>query len=215
MSPTLQEIQAVQGTRLSPENPWDSYDKEMGVNMTPELAQAVEEYSQRHYKKPSSETQETLAEQKEINNDLAQQYQWIKPEEYADYEARIGHVIDHRELITRLRKIGLNCFYRQHVHIDKAVLWIAKYPWSDELVKGPWVQVGQMPELSMMNFDERGIPLAERRRGWRTCLLQLILGGFITEEKVNKEFGEPRQDAAFDKYNNLVRANRNVGMGLE
>jgi hypothetical protein len=71
-----------------------------------------------------------------------------------------------------------------------------------------------MPELSMMNFDDHGAPLAERRRGWRTVLLQLLLSGFITEEAVDKEFGKPRQDAAFDRYNGLLKAFRDAGSSL-
>jgi hypothetical protein len=215
MTLTAQEIQQTQGTRLSTTAPWDSYDNEMGIKLTPELSAAVDAYAQKHYtnKKPSSETQEVLAEQKELNAELAQQYQWLKPEEYADYEARIGKVITHAELIIRLRKIGLICHYKQHMHFDKAVLWISKDVTS-EAVKGPWVQIGQMPELSMMHFDEHGVPLAERRRGWRTVLLQLILGDFISEDKVIKEFGNPRQDKAFDKYNSLLKALRDSKLGF-
>jgi hypothetical protein len=214
--PTAQEIQAVQGTRLSETNPWDSYGDELGVKMTPELAAAVDAYSQKRWQKDKvgSETQEVLAQQKEMNDELAEQYQWLKPEEYADYEARIGKVMTHAELITRLRKIGLICHYRQHLHHDKAVLWIRKDHQTDEEIRGPWVQIGQMPELSMMNFDDHGAPLAERRRGWRTILLQLILSGFVTEEQVNKEFGNPRQDAAFDRYNSLLKAYRDAGSSL-
>jgi predicted molibdopterin-dependent oxidoreductase YjgC len=65
-----------------------------------------------------------------------------------------------------------------------------------------------------MNFDDHGVPLAERRRGWRTVLLQAILKGVITEEKANKEFGKPRQDAAFDRYNGLLKAFRDAGSSL-
>lgn len=113
--PTAQEIQQSQGTRLSETNPWDSYGDELGVKMTPELAAAVDAYSQKRWQKAAvgSETQEVLAQQKEMNNELAEQYQWLKPEEYADYEARIGTVITHAQLITRLRKIGLKCHFKQ------------------------------------------------------------------------------------------------------
>ena len=215
MALTGQEIQKAQGTRLSDTAPWESYGSELGVKMTPELAAQVDEYAKKHWVngKVSSETQEILAEQKEINDGIAQQYQWVTLEEYADYEARIGTVMTHGQLITKLRRIGLNCHYKQHPHIDKAVLWISKNAFT-EPIKGPWVQQGQMPELSMMNFDDHGAPLAERRRGWRTVLLQLLLSGFITEEAVDKEFGKPRLDAAFDRYNGLLKAFRDAGSSL-
>ena len=194
---TAQEIQKTQGTRLQAESPWDSYDSEMGPKMSPELAAQVADYATKHHPdaKPSNQSQEILAEQKEINDGLARQYQWLKPEEYEDFGARIGKVMSHAEFISKLNKAGLSCHYRQHPHPDKAVLFVSKTGLSEPEM-ACWVQIGLMPELSIMNFDDHGAPLAERRRGWRTCLLQILLKGLITEEKANKVFGRPRQDAA-------------------
>jgi hypothetical protein len=210
--PTATEIQRAQGTRLSSKNPWESYDSELGVKMTPELAAQVAEYSEKHYKDGpvSSETQEVLAENRELNEGIAQQYQWLKPEEYEDLGARIGRVMTHAEFITKLRSADVTCYYTQHPHPDKAVLHWSKNGMEKAEV-ACWAQLGQMPELSIMNFDQYGAPLAERRRGWRTCLLQLILKGIITEEKANEVFGKPRQDAAFDRYNSMLFAFRNAG----
>lgn len=204
--PTAQEIQQLQGTRLKETAPWESYASEMnGPAMNPELAAAVAEYSQKHYEetKVSSETQEELCRLHEENTALSREYQWLTPEEYADYEARIGRVMSHAEFITLLRKAKVNCFYRQHIHADKAVLWYSPNALTAPEI-GCWVQLGQMPELSIMNFDNKGVPLAERRRGWRTCLLQLILKGIITEATANATFGHPRQDQAFNRYNTTL-----------
>ena len=70
--PTPQEIQATQGTRLSSENPWDSYSTEMnGPAMSPELAAQVAAYAAtRNDGKTSSQTQEILAENREINEGI-------------------------------------------------------------------------------------------------------------------------------------------------
>jgi hypothetical protein len=218
MEPTIQEIQKHQGTRLNQEvAPWESYDAEMtGPKMTPELAAQVAAYSQNRYQDApvSSQTQEILAESQEINEDIAKQYQWLNPGDYADVEARIGKVISHAEFITKLRQAGVTCWYVQHPHADKATL-----VWAKDGVGEPevacWVQLGQMPELSIMNFDKYGAPLAERRRGWRTCTLQLILKGIITEEKANEVFGKPRNDAAYARYNSTLQSFRNAGSRLE
>lgn len=214
--PTLQEIQKSQGTRLSETAPWESYDSELsGPKMSPELAAQVAQYSEKRYKDApvSSESQEVLAENREINAELAKQYQWLKPDDYADIEARIGKVMSHAEFINKLRKAGVICFYREHPHPDKLTLVYQPTP-ASELEVACWVQYGQMPELSLMNFDQYGAPLAERRRGWRTPLLQIILKGIITEEKANEIFGKPRQDKAFDKYNSMIQAFRNAGNRL-
>jgi hypothetical protein len=92
-----------------------------------------------------------------------------------------------------------HCWYVQHPQPQKAVLLIQRGINEPEIAC--WVQQGQMPELSIMRFDERGIPLDERRRGWRTALLQLIIKGFLTEEDANTVFGRPGQSEAFNRYN--------------
>jgi len=214
--PTLQEIQKSQGTRLSETAPWESYDSELsGPKMSPELAAQVADYATKHYQDApvSSEAQEVLAENKEINEGIAKQYQWLDPKDYADVEARIGKVMTHAEFITKLRQAGVSCFYKQHPHPDKATL-IYYHCGLGEPEVACWVQLGQMPELSIMNFDQYGAPLAERRRGWRTCLLQIILKGIITEEKANIVFGKPRNDAAFARYNSTLQSFRNAGSRL-
>ena len=215
--PTAQEILASQGTRLNRElAPWDSYESELtGPKMSPELAAQVAEYATKRYADApvSSQTQEVLAESREINEAIASQYQWLKPGDYADVEARVGRVMTHAEFITKLRQAGVPCYYREHPHKDKlTLLWQPNG--VEELEVACWIQRGQMPELSIMNFDAHGAPLAERRRGWRTPLLQLILKGIITEEKANEVFGKPRNDKAFERYNSTLQAFRNAGSRL-
>lgn len=219
MQPSAQEIQQAQGTRLNQEvAPWESYDTELtGQKMTPELAAQVAEYAatKRHQDtKPSNQTQEIIAENQEINSEIAKQYQWLHPSDYSDIEARIGHVMDHAEFITKLRKAGVHCWYVQHPHADKVTL-LYKIRGLEKPEVACWAQFGQMPELSIMNFDQYGAPLAERRRGWRTMLLQIILKGIITEDKANEVFGKPRQDKAFARYNSLLKAFRNAGSRLD
>ena len=215
MTLTPEEIQKLQGTRLSETAPWESYNSELDTKMSPELAAQVAEYSLKHYTDApvGNEAKEILAQLQEENTENAREFQWLKPEEYADLGARIGRVMNHEEFITHLRGAGIHCHYKQHPHPDKAVLWVSKDGIAEHEV-ACWVQVGQMPELSIMNFDRYGVPLAERRRGWRTCLLQIILKGILTEEKANKTFGKPRQDAAFDRYNSTLQAFRNAGSSL-
>ncbi len=212
--PTEQEVLAQQGTRLSDKAPWETYGDELDVKMTPELAAAVAEYAENRWEdSKNTQMQEELCRQKEMSEETSKEYQWINPEEYKDSTARIGKVISHAEFITTLRKAGIRCWYTQHPHPDKAVLYV----YRDELAPPElacWVQIGQMPELSMMNFDEHGIPLAERRRGWRTCLLQLILKGIISEEKANKVFGPPKVTKQYDRYNSTLQHFRNAGSSL-
>jgi hypothetical protein len=205
-----------QGTRLSEKAPWESYAYEMEQRLAPELAAAVEEYSKRAYideSKISNQNKEAAAEEKELSDNLSKQYQWMTPEEYADIGSRIGQVMSHSEFITKLRQAGLNVYYTQHPEPQKATLLYARNV-NEKPEVACWVQIGQMPELSIMNFDDHGVPLAERRRGWRTPLLQLILKGYLTEKTANKIFGRPKETEQFHRYNAMLTAFRNAGSGL-
>lgn len=210
--------QQLTGTHLNQDvNPWDSYAAEMSTKMGSELESAVLAYAENYYTEESTSNQnkEELHRQQEMSQEVAKQYQWIKPEEYADSAARIGNITTHSEFISTLRKAGLTAFYREHPHPDKVTLLVRppKAP-GGELEVGCWVTFGYMPELSIMNFDSQGAPLAERMRGWRTCLLQLILKGFITEDTANKFFGKPGVAPQFHRYNSTLQAFRNNGNSL-
>ena len=212
MSEGKEAVYTGQGTRLSERAPWETWDEEWEEAIPQDLADEIKAYSENRYEdaQSSSESKEVLAQMREENNELSEQYQWVTKEEYDDEKAREGRVMAHSEFITLLRKAGVQCFYRQHVHADKAVLYFVDSQGVEQ--KGPWVQVGYCPELSIMNFDAHGAPLAERRRGWRTPLLQLILASAITEEKADQFFGKPKLTAAYSRYNATLYAfrNRNV-----
>ena len=214
--PTAQDVLKTQGTRLSDVSPWDSYDSELlGTPMTPQLAAQVADYATKHHQdaKVSAQAQEVLAENREINSGIASQYAWVTPEEYANQEERVGRVMHSSELITLLRKAGVSCWYRQHPHPDKATLLVSIN--GSPLQVGAWVQLGNMPELSMFNFDNYGAPLAEKRRGWRTVTLQLILKGALKEEKADQFFGKPKITQAYSRYNMILQGWRQRSNGWD
>lgn len=206
----MQEIMAQQGTRLDTKNaPWETYSQELDQKLDPQLAEAVEEYSQRHHKKTGSQAQEELCRQKELSDSVAKEYQWLTPEEYEQIEPRIGRPMNFATFITKLRNdCKLKCFYREHVHADKLTLVHTNAAATTEPEVACWVAYGWMPEFSIMRFDDHGVPLNERRRGWRTCLLQMILKGILNESTVTRVFGEATGPAS-ERYNSLLQANRN------
>lgn len=212
---TQQEIQKSQGTRLSDTAPWMSYATEFDTKMSPELAAQVADYAEKHHKDGpvSSQTQEELCRLHEANEETAKEYKWLSKEEYDDEKARIGQPMHSDEFISRLRKAGVRCWYREHVHPDKITLLATKYS-TEEPKVACWVQRGYMQELSVMDFDDYGAPLAEKRRGWRTPLLQLILQGYISESDADKTFGKPKTTQAYHRYNSLLQAFRNQGNRL-
>ena len=193
-----------QGTRLSDTAPWITYASEMDEKLDPKLAKEVAEYAKRYHdpEKTSNQNKEELARQKELSDESVKEFQFVTPEEYEDIEQRIGRVMHSAVFINKLRSLGITCWYTQHLQPQKATLIV------QDGVKEPevacWVQQGYMPELSIMRFDEHKVPVDERRRGWRTCLLQLILKGIISETQANITFGNPGMSPAFDRYNSTL-----------
>lgn len=211
-TPSLEEIQAQQGTRLRDDvAPWETYSTEMDYDpeMTPELKSAVDEYAQNYHDSTSNQNAEELAMWQELNANNARDYQWVTPQEYKDHGARMGKIRHSSEIINLLRKAGLKCWYRNHPQSGKITLVVKRRGLDPEV--GCWVQSGFCPELSIMSFDQHGVPLAERLRGWRTALLQLILKGMITERAASKFFGRPKVTRQFDRFNSTLQSFRNAG----
>lgn len=207
---TQEAIMKAQGTRLSERAPWETYNEEMELRMSERLSKQVEEYSQNYHDNSSNQNKEELARWQELNAYAAQAYQWCTPDEYADMQMRMGKIIHSSELITTLRnKLHLKCWYREHPHADKVTLVVQRGDGMLEPEVGCWVQRGYMPEYTVMGFDQHGVPMAERFRGWRTVLLQLILKGLITEEAAHKIFGPAERECA-ERYNSILWGIRNT-----
>ena len=168
--------------------PWETYAATFEEKLDPRLDEAVKRYAEHRHAKSSNQNEEELCRQKEINAELVKQYQWVTPDEYADQGPRIGKILHSSELISLLRsKCNLRCWYRDHPQAGKVTLMVQRNHSTPEI--GAWAQLGFMPEYTVMDFDDHGVPLAEKYRGWRTVILQLLLKGLINEDLANKVFG--------------------------
>jgi hypothetical protein len=212
---TPEEIQSLQGTRNSDRPSWQTYDEEMmGDIEDPALLEAMAEYASRvSDAEATSQTKEELARLKEAAAESAKEYQWLSPDEYKNEGERIGHILHSVVFLNKLQKAGVNCWYRNHPQAGKITLVVQRGALPPEV--GCWCQDGFAPELSIMRFDDHGIPLAEKYRGWRTPLLQLILKGIISEKKADEIFGKPKTTPAFHRYNSTLRRFRDAGSRLE
>jgi hypothetical protein len=192
---------------MSTEAPWKTYASEFDEKLSPQLEKEIEEYSKKRHDKSSSQNEEELCRQKELSNEMAKEFQWLHPSEFKEEGPRIGKVMHSSEFITKLRnECGIKCWYRAHPQPRKLTLLVQMNDKAPEVAC--WVQEGFMPEYSFVNFDEHGVPLDERRRGWRTCLLQIILKYILTEELAHKVFGYAIGPAS-DRYNKILFGIRN------
>lgn len=209
---TPEEILATQGTRLSNDAPWETY--ELGGDEDPAMLAAIEEYASRvSDEKPSNLSQEELCRQKEAADAQAAQYQWLRPEEYANEGARMGRIMHTSVFLKKLRDAGVKCWLRPHPQAGKITLIIQRGNFPPEV--GCWMQEGYCPELSIMRFDDHGVPTVEKYRGWRTGLLQLILKSAISQKEAEEVFGKPPTTPEFDRYNWTLKQFRNAGNRLE
>jgi hypothetical protein len=195
------------GTENDQKAPWETYSDVLTEKLDPKLEAEIQEYSQKRHEKSSEQNAEELARWEEGNQELAKQYQFLTPEEYADEGPRIGRILHSSLLIKFLQKdLGINCWYRVHPQKDKVTLVVKKDNSEPEV--GCWVPLGYMPEFSIVRFDKYGVPLNEKYRGWRTCCLQLILKGVVTEEQVESIFGRAKGPAS-ERYNSTLYEWRN------
>lgn len=203
---TQAAIDAAQGTRKSAVNPWETYADELDVKLTPELEEQIS--ALQYYDKTSHQNEEELARWKEENDSMMGEYRWCTKEEYADIQARVGRVMHSSEFITILReKLKVKCWYREHPQEGKITLVVQKGDQVPEV--GCWVRHGYMPEYTVMGFDDHGVPVQERYRGWRTCVLQLILKQMVTEEAAHRVFGRAERSCA-ERYNSVLHGVRNT-----
>jgi hypothetical protein len=191
-----------------------TYDEELTPDQDEALTQAMAEYAMNvSDAEGSSQTKDELARLKQASDEAAREYQWLSPEEYRNEGDRIGRIMHNVIFLNELRKAGVKCWYRQHPQAGKITLIVQKNDLPAEV--GCWCQAGYAPELSIMRFDEHGIPLSEKYRGWRTPLLQLILKGYISEKKAVEVFGKVPVTPAFARYNSTLQNFRNAGSRLE
>jgi hypothetical protein len=191
-----------------------TYDEELTPEETdPEMIQAMADYASRvSDAEASNQTKEELCRLKEGSAEQAKEYQWLTPEEYKNEGDRVGRIMHSVVFLNKLQKAGVNCWYRTHPQKGKVTLFVQRLALEPEV--GCWCQLGFAPELSVMRFDDHGVPLAEKYRGWRTSLLQLILKGIISEKKANEIFGKPSTTPAFHRYNSTLQSFRNQGNRL-
>ncbi len=94
---------------------------------------------------------------------------------------------------------------------------ISAWVWRDGVKTAQYctyLQYPVSPEWSVMRFDEFDVPTSEKYRGWRTALLRLMQEEVLTEEEVNKAFGEPPVNAASELYFEYLAELRQRQRGL-
>jgi hypothetical protein len=198
------------GTSASEVPPWQSYDTDLDPmhDASPGLRAAVA--NKRHHEKTSQQNIEELFRQKEMSTEMVKQYKFYRQDadELGNDKLRRGRVMHCLEFLKRLQTI--KPAYLSNT-VRKGLIGLAV--WMPGEFGGEWkyacgVQFGYCHEYSSLHFDQHGLPLNEKWRGWRTVLLRLIHGGFITEQQADEAFG-PALGFASRRYREQLYCWRN------
>jgi len=183
------------GTELNDEAPWSSYDKEMDPSRrwTPEMKAAVEAYSKKRHEKAHSAGLEEVMRQRELSTDYVKEYKFFRQfeDKLTDEKERRGELMFCLDFVEKLNTI-LPAYLSSKIVKGMSGLYVL----TPDVKGGHWhyvcgVQASMMNEYSVIYLDAHGLPLNEKKRGWRTVLLRLIQGSFIQEDDAHKVFGEP------------------------
>jgi hypothetical protein len=156
---------------------------------------------------------EQFAAEKEISNEMAEQYHMEDQEDLTNREARMVNPMATRDFIHKLRVNGVSCFTIDNGFPPKTVALWAIPPGQDQKARYIcYLQVPAMYEWSVLRLDAHGIPNGEDFRGWRTVLVQLIEKDILTEEEAHKIFGQPSLSPVFARYRRNLWEHRNRRM---
>lgn len=192
------------GTEKSDVAPWESYDREMDVTRTwtPEMKAAVGKYAQRRHEKPNSAGLEEVIRQRELSSDYVKEYRFFRQFEdgLTDEKQRQGELMFCLDFVEKLNTI-LPAYLSGKIIKGLSGLYV----FTPDVKGGHWhyvcgVQASIMNEYSVIHVDSHGLPLNEKKRGWRTVLLRLIMGSFITEEQAHAVFNEPFSGPISHRY---------------
>jgi hypothetical protein len=150
---------------------------------------------------PALSTREHVDALNEKNFIAAGRQRWAHQLDYMNDEARMGHWMDHVELVRRLDWICKDLLFipgnfkgdlslykiygRKQPELDNRDFSYLMYVPTDYT----------MPEASLIEFNNMLVPVREKKRGWRTVLLRLIKSRIITEDDCKWAFGEPTPGA--------------------
>jgi hypothetical protein len=132
----------------------------------------------------TEELQQQLHEEN-VTNSKGQRF--VNPDDFS--MERLGTVLSDKEFIRRLNRI-IPARYSSSTRHGMLGLQVL----SPTDTGGVWTfvcgaQAGIVPEFSTMYVNAHQVPTSEKYRGWRTVLLRLIMGNFVTEDAATKEFG--------------------------
>ena len=207
-------------------NPLKDYDREFAYDadtIEPQVAKILEETEIRSVSKSSNQAREEFMRLYELNLDSRKDFRWPNQEELQKKrEGRILHMNRFLELFRKALPTGYNAWFTNKGGMSNTLGLFVSHPTGAALLPGcthkpgephyvGFVQVPFMQEFEELHFDRYNVPLGSKRRGWRTVLLRAKEQGLVSEQSINKNFGEPPTGAVSDRYRAYLQYLRQIG----
>jgi hypothetical protein len=201
------------GTELNSSAPWETYDKTMDASRywSEQTKREVEAYSKRRHDKVHSAGLEEVMRQNELSTESVKEYKFFRQFEdnLTDEKQRKGELMFCLDFAHRLNKI-LPAYLSATIRRGLSGLYVH----TPDVKGGHWhyvcgVQASMMYEYSVIRLDSHQLPINEKQRGWRTVLLRLTMGSFVSEEEAGAEFGEPHSGPISRRYREQLYYFRN------
>lgn len=152
---------------------------------------------------------ESLAANKELSDEMAEQYRFDDQEDLTNRAARLVNPIGTRDFIMKLRANGIKCFSIYNGMPGTVGLWCLPPKQQQRARYVCFLQIPAMYEWSVLKLDAHKLPIGEDFRGWRTVLIQLIEKEILTERQAHEIFGYPSGNSIFKRYHQSLWELRN------
>ena len=152
---------------------------------------------------------EAFAAEKEISDEMAEQYEIEDQKDLLNREARMINPMSTDDFVAKLRRAGIKCFTVYNGMPSTVGLWCLPPKEHQRARYICFMQIPAMYEWSVLKVDRHNIPMGEAFRGWRTVIMELIKKRILTEYQAHKIFGKPSNDPVFRRYHRTLWEVRN------
>jgi len=140
---------------------------------------------------------ESLAEKKQLTQKALKQFKLADHDELKNAEVRFAHGMYHTEFIRRVEKATGRKIWAEDSYRDKNVIGFYTTKKGEKSYICSFNK-GYMPEFSIIETDERDMPVREHR-GWRTVLTRLLQTDSIRMFQIRNAF-EIKDHIADDRW---------------
>jgi hypothetical protein len=153
---------------------------------------------------------ESFAAEKEISDEMGEQYHIEDQEDLTNELARKVNPMSTDAFVAKLRANGIKCFTVYNGLKGTIGLWCIPPKQVARARYVCYLQIPAMYEWSVLRLDRHNIPVGEKFRGWRTVLMELIKKEILTEYQAHKIFGLPSGNKTFRRYQRSLWELRNL-----